>query len=232
MRTKYGIALLAGIGLAAMALLGGFANFVVLEGLVTPGDPARTAADVLDSEGLYRLGIASFCLVVVLDIVVAWALYRLFEPVDRAVSMLAAWFRVAYAAVFLTAIAQLVAALSPLTDAAAFGGFTEQQRQALALSRIDTFDAIWSAGLAVFGLHLVVVGSLALRSTWVPRLVGVLVCVAGAGYVVDSAAKVLVADPPFEVAAVTFVGEIALMLWLLVAARRHQSWTVPSESRL
>lgn len=242
MRTKYGheqtvpdgarsAALLAGLGLVAMALLGGFANFVVLEELVTRGDPARTAADVLDGEGLYRAGIAGFCLVVVLDVVVAWALYRLFEPVDRMVSMLSAWFRIAYAAVFLTAIGQLVAALQPLTEESAFAGFTEQQRHALALSRIDTFDAIWDAGLALFGLHLCVVAYLVIRSTWTPRLVGVLVFIAGAGYLVDAATAVLVADPPVELAAVTFVGEIVLMVWLLICARRLRRGSSPAPSR-
>lgn len=66
----------AGIGLLLMAALAGFGNFVAVEGLVTPGDAARTATDITASEGLFRFGIATLFAVVALDVVVAWALYR------------------------------------------------------------------------------------------------------------------------------------------------------------
>ncbi len=51
--------LTAGVGLLVMSLLGGFGNFGAIEALVTPGDAARTAADIAASATLFRLGIAS-----------------------------------------------------------------------------------------------------------------------------------------------------------------------------
>jgi hypothetical protein len=44
----------------------------------------------------------------VCDVVVAWALLRVFSPVSRDLSRLAAWFRLAYSAVFLVSLAQLI----------------------------------------------------------------------------------------------------------------------------
>lgn len=68
-----GASVTAGAGLLLMAALAGFGNFVAVEGLVTPGNAAQTAADIMSSEGLFRLGIASLFLVTALDVVVAWA---------------------------------------------------------------------------------------------------------------------------------------------------------------
>ena len=66
-------------------------------------------------EGTFRLGVLAWLLVVVLDVVVAWALYRVFRPVSPAVSMLTAVFRLVYTAVFLVAVGQLLRALDVLT---------------------------------------------------------------------------------------------------------------------
>lgn len=186
--------MVAGLGLLAMSVLAGFANFGVVEQVSTPDD-ASTA--------LFRVGVLALVLVVALDVLVAWALREFFAPVQHAVATLAAWFRLTYAAVFLVAIAELSAAVgSP---------------RALAL--IDEFRGVWDLGLVLFGVHLVLVGYLAHRSRNVPTVLGVLVAVAGLGYVVDGAATVLVADYSVNLAAVTFVGEVLLMLWLVVKAR-------------
>lgn len=92
-----------------MAVLAGVGFGVAVQGLVTPGDPARTAADVLAAEGPFRAGIVCLAGVVALDVVVAWALYRVLAPVDAGLPLLAAAFRLVYAAVFLVAIGHLAA---------------------------------------------------------------------------------------------------------------------------
>jgi len=212
-------ALVAGFGLLVMAVLAAGANFGAIQRLVTEGDATRTAKDVLASEGLFRLGIAALVVVVVLDIVVAWALWRFFAPVDTGVATLAAWLRLLYAAVFAVAIGQLLGALRMLGDAKYLTAFSIDQRHAEALLKIHSFQDIWHAGLALFGLHLVLIGYLAYKSSYVPRLLGVLVVIAGAGYLLDSFAGLLVANYSFSVAAVTAIGEVFLMLWLLVKGR-------------
>jgi hypothetical protein len=212
--------LVAGTALLVLAVLAGFANFVVVQGLVTEGDPARTAADILGSQGLFRLGVLSFYVVVVLDIVVAWGLYQFFAPAQRAASLVTAWFRIIYAGGFLVAAGYLATALEPLTSSS-YAGFTETQRHTLASSRIETFETIWSATLALFGIHLALLGYLMLRRQgWAARIIGVLLGVAGAGYLFNSTARLLLPNLDVDVASVTFVGEVALMVWLLVRGLR------------
>ena len=200
--------LTAGIALALIVVLAPFGVFGAVGGLVTPGDAGRTAQDILGSEGLFRWGIASLILVVILDVIVAAALFTVFEPVNRSVSTMAAWFRAAYAAVYLVAISQLVLALGLLGD------------PNQALRAVDAYDTIWHVGLNLFGVHLLLIGLLAYRSDFMPRIFGVLLVIAGLGYLVDGFGAVLVPGYALDVTRFTFVGEAALMFWLLIKGSR------------
>jgi hypothetical protein len=212
-------ALVAGVGLLVLAVLSAWANFGVVEALVTETDPATTARDILASESIFRIGTVALLLVAILDIVVAWALGAFFAPVHRGVSAVAAWLRAVYGGVFMIAIIQLAGALNVLEDIGTSTAFSTEQLQAEALGRIESFHLMWDAGLLIFGLHLVLLGYLAYRSTYVPRLLGVLLVVAGLGYLIDSFGMLLAPGSLPEVALYTFIGEALLLVWLLVKGR-------------
>ncbi|MGN9784695.1 DUF4386 domain-containing protein [Nonomuraea sp. ZG12] len=212
--TMRGPAMVAGLSLFAMAVLGGLANFGVLENVVTEGDAERTAQAIRDSEGLFRYAVLGLTLVAILDVIVAKALLDFFKPVHEGVATLAAWLRLAYAGVFLVAIGQLAGALPLAGDPWPAGAYTPEQFHAEALLKINGFHDLWHAGLTFFGLHLLLLGYLAYR--WA-RVVGVLLGIAGLGYLVDSFGAVLGHTP--DAAVFTFVGEVVLMLWLLVKGR-------------
>ena len=204
--------LIGGIALLLLAVLAGLANFGVVEALVTPGDAARTAKDLIDSEALFRSGIAGLIIVVILDIVVACSLLAVFESVNRSVAIMAAVFRIAYATVFLVAISQLVSALALLGDADE------------ALQAVGQFHTIWDASYALFGVHLALIGYLVYRSGFAPRLIGVLLVLAGLGYLVDEIGSVLVSGYALEISRFSFVGEAVLIFWLLIkGVRLHGS---------
>ena len=219
-RTLRTAARVAGAALLLTAITGAVGNVVVVQGLVTPGDAAATAGDIMASDGLFRLGLVALYLAVVCDVVVAWALLRVFTPVSRDLSRLAAWFRLAYSAVFLVSLAHL-AGIPGLLGAPAYAeAFTTEQREAQVLLAFDTFTDVWFAGLVLFGVHLALVGYLAYRSGFVPRLIGVLLVVAGAGYAFDSFVSLFSEGTPFTVSAITFLGELLLALWLLLRGHR------------
>ena len=142
-----------------------------------------------------------------------------FEPVDRGLSRLAAWFRLGYAAIFAVAIGQLVGVPLLLGNDQYLTTFSIEQRRTQALVAVQSFQNIWHVGLALFGIHLILIGYLAYRSGYVPRILGALLVIAGCGYVFDTFGALLVADYSLNVAAVTFIGEAALMLWLLIKGR-------------
>jgi hypothetical protein len=212
-------ALVAGVGILVMAVLAGAANFGAIQGLITKGDATTTAKDILASEGLFRLGIVALVVVVILDVVVAWALLTFFEPVHKGLATLAAWLRLSYAAIFAVAISQLVGVLHLLSNGQYLTTFSMDQRRTEALLKIQSFQDTWDVSLVLFGLHLVLIGYLAYKSGYVPRILGVLLVVAGLGYLVDSFSGLLAASYSVSVAAFTFIGEPLLMLWLLVKGR-------------
>jgi hypothetical protein len=204
-------ALLAGLGLLVMALLAGVGNFVAIQPVIVVGDAARTAENIAAGTAVFRLGILALLVVAVLDIVVAWALRTLFAPVAADLASLVAWLRVGYAAVFVAAIGHLLAAVRAAEDPASAPG---------ALDQLLAFTDLWNLALVVFGLHLMLLGVLAWRSELAPRVIAVLVAVAGTGYLVDGVMVVLLAAPPVGLAQFAFVGEVTFLGWLLVHARR------------
>jgi hypothetical protein len=140
----------AGIALLLVALLGGFGYLAVVDRLLVVDDAVRTAANLAASETLFRLAIASLLVTAVLDVVVAWALFTVFEPVSSRLSTVAATFRVAYAGISVVAIAQLTGVLRLLPQA--------EELSAQGLSGIHAFEDIYSAGLVLFGFHLMLLG--------------------------------------------------------------------------
>ena len=102
------VALIAALGLLGMAVLAPLALFGVLGTLVDTGNPTATVANIVESEGSFRLAIAAFLVVAFLDVLVAWALYVLLRPVNATWAMLVGWLRLAAAAASLSALANLL----------------------------------------------------------------------------------------------------------------------------
>lgn len=200
--------LVAGVAGAAMAVVAPIANFGLIRPLVTAGDPARTAHDISASAPLFLGAIVGLLVVILLDLVVAGALYALFRPVSRRLSNVAAWLRVVFAGVFAVAVAQLAYAL------------TQTENPEVALQAAESFNTIWVTGLGLFGVHLLVTGYLAFRSGFVPRVFGVLLAIAGAGYIADAIGLQLVPHFTPMFGALLFVGEPAMILWELLRGRR------------
>jgi hypothetical protein len=209
----------AGVALLLMSVVAIFGNVVVVDGLVTEGNATQTAADIMASAGLFRLGIASLVVVVALDVVVAWALYRVFSPVNKSLSMLAMALRLVYSGVLMVAIGQLLGVVRLLSDDGYRAVFGADQTNAQAMVGITAFNDIWYVGQLLFGLHLLLIGYLAYRSGYVPRLLGALIAISGLGYAADSLGAVLSQGSWTDISAFTFIGEFLLALWLLIRAR-------------
>lgn len=207
-KSQRSASLVAGIALALMAVLAGFGVFGAIQPLITPGDAEATAAAILASELMFRLGIASLILVTVLDVIVSAALFTLFESVNRGLSMMAAWFRLAYTAVYLIAILQLSIAATLVGEPAE------------ALRAIEAFYTIWYVGLIFFAAHLFLIGYLAFISAFMAKIFGILLVLAGVGYAVDGFGVVLIPGFTTFLGGFLFVGEVVLIFWLLIKGRR------------
>ena len=214
------VALIAGVGLLIIALLTPFAQFGVLRALVVPADATATVNNITASEGLFRSGIAALLIVIMMDVVVAWALYALLRPVNRTLALLVGWLRLVYATVFGYALVNLLD-VTQLVGGAERSALQGEQLQAQVMSSIASLDNGWvGIALAIFGLHLLGDGYLLFRSAHFPRFLGVLVVVAGCGYLADSFTRILVPDFTFTFSLFTFVGEALLIFWLFWRATK------------
>jgi hypothetical protein len=221
-----GSARLAGVLYLAIIVFGIFAEVVVRSRLIEFDDATATAANILDSERLFRAGFAADLVVFLCDVALAVVLYLLFRPVSRTLSMLAAVFRLTQTAIIGLNLLSMFVALLILTRADYLGEFTTSQSEALALLFLDAHRYGYILGLTFFGVSTLIIAYLVLRSGCMPKALGMLLGLAGAGYIIDSAAFFLV--PGYEggasplILAPALVGEVWFALWLLIRGYKLQ----------
>jgi hypothetical protein len=168
------------------------------------------------NESLMRLGIMAFLVVIILDVLVAWALYGAFKPVNTSVSGLMALSRLVFATIFAVAVGNLISAVDLVTDPSYLATSDAGQLHTQMMVSLDAFSSTWSISLAFFGIHLALAGYLALTSGYMPKALGIVLVIAGLGYAFDTFAGLLAPDYEPTAAMFTFVGEVALFLWLLI----------------
>lgn len=148
-------------------------------------------------------------------------LYDLLKPVSRTVSLLAALFSLAGCAIGAAITVGLIAPLVFLSGAPALSAFRPEQLQARAYASLRLHSEGYNIGMVNFGIYCSLLGYLVFRSDFFPRFLGVLLALAGAGWLLDSFATLLSPalaghlDPYIMIPG--FLGETGLMLWLLFA---------------
>ncbi len=217
--------IIAGIGYVSLFILAVFANFMVKEGLIIPGNISATAGNILEHETLFRGGMVSFLLVFLIDVFVAWGLYVLFRPVQADLSLLAAWLRIVYTVFLGVALVFYFQALQYLGGGMEVLGRSAQEAHAVV--SLDSFNSVWLIGLTAFGLHLVVLGGMIVKSKAAPRVLGIILITAGTAYVLDTAAHTVLADYRSIAGIMTAIVAIPSVLaegwfgiWLLVRGGR------------
>ena len=221
-RSRRRAARFAGLSYVALFVLAFFANFFVRERLVVGGDAAATFANIAESQTLFRVGLLAFGVIFLLDVAVAGALHVVFESVSRHVSLVAAWFRLVYTAFLGVAAIFFFTALELVGGAEHLAAFTQGAIEGHVTLAVNAFNYTWLIGLAAFGVHLVLIGYLMVRSGAVSRVLAAILAVAGAAYVIDTTAYTLLSNySDFDgvllaiVAVPSVVAEFAFAVWLL-----------------
>jgi hypothetical protein len=196
---------------------------VILGSLVVAGNAAATATNILGHEQLFWLGFASSLAGVAFHI--AWALlfYELFKPVNRSVSFLALCVILVGCAMQALSSLLYLAPLLVLQGGSALSALTPHQLQALALVFLKLNAQAYDIYLVFFGLWCVLIGSLIFRSTFLPRILGVLLVIDGLGwmlYLLPPLAQQLF--PLIAVAA--GLAEFPLEIWLIVVGVNAERW--------
>jgi hypothetical protein len=203
---------------------------IILGKLVVAGNAASTASNILGHERLFWLGFASSLIGVVSHLAWAFLFYELFKVVNRRLSLFAVFVILVGCAVQALTCLLYIAPLPILEGLSSFSTFTPPQLQGLALMSLKLNGYAFNIYLVFFGLWCALIGFLIFRSNFMPRVLGVLLAIAGLGwmmYLVPPVATRLF--NPYIVTA-SAVGEIPLELWLLVFAVNEQRWKVQASA--
>jgi hypothetical protein len=192
----------------------------ILGGVLTPG----TATAILAHQSMFRLGFAVSAVSVALYITVVALFYSLFKPVNRHVALLAAF--LGLVGCFIQAFASVfqVAPIVLLGDRTYSGAFSHAQLTGLAQVFLELDAQANFIAVVFFGLFDIAIGYLVFRSTFLPRALGVLMAIAGVGWLAFL-------SPPFAnsiqvfIEVPGFLAELALMLWLLARGVDRRRWT-------
>ena len=196
----------------------------IVPGMVLVGrDATATANNILANENLYRLGIVSALVAVILHLAWGLLLNDLLRVVNATVARFSVFVLLVGAAMQAVAGMLLLVPLLFLRGGDSLAAFSQDQLNALALVFLKLNAQANDIFLAFFGVWLVLIGYLIFRSTFLPRLIGVGLMLEGLGW----AAFV---SPPLGAALFTvtalfgIVGELPLGLWLLVRGVDPDRW--------
>jgi hypothetical protein len=192
--------------------------------LIVRGDAAATAARVTTSAWLLRLGMAGELISSILFILLVLTLYRLFKGVDRGLASLMVILVLVSIPISFVNVLSEIAALTLLSRADLLSVFDKPQLDALA----SMFLGLHGQGLVVvsifWGLWLLPLGVLVMRSGFAPRVIGVLLIPAGLAYVIASATSILLPSLATVVSGIAPIfeglGEVPMLLWLLITGLR------------
>jgi hypothetical protein len=201
-----------------------FGSMFVLGKLVVDGDAAATAARIVAHEPLFRLGFAAGLISVACSVALTLLFYDLFKPVNRSLSLLAAFFHLVGLAIAAFSSLLQLAPLVVLGGGHYLSVFKVEQLQALAYVSLKLSGLAYDAFLVFFGFYCVLIGCLIFRSTFLPRIVGVLMAFAGLGWLTFLSPPLAHRLFSYILAPASAVGEGSLMLWLLVVGVNAQRW--------
>lgn len=203
----------------------------VLGALVSPstgpagpsGDATAAANAIVGHEAQYELGVALGLVSTVFYVGLAGLFYQMFRPVSRNLSLLVVLFSLVGCAITAVGTVLQLAPLNILSGGSYLSAFNDQQLRALSLLSLNLSVEAGRVALVFFGVFQLFLGYLIYRSTFLPRIIGVLIAVAGVGWLTFL-------SPPLANYLLTvlevfgFAAEASLMLWLLVKGVNVQRW--------
>ena len=209
-----------------IVVLAPFSMLYIPNTLIVPGDAAATASNIMTSQGLFRAGMVSDSIVFLIEIILTVLLYTLVKPVNKTLSLVAAFSRLAMTVI------QGINLLNHFIVLLLLGGtgylvvFSPDQLQALVLLFLNAHESVVLIWGLFFGLHLLVFGYLVYRSGYFPKFLGILLFIVALTYLFQDFGNMLF--PQFKalftaVDSLAFL-EIAFPLWLLIKGVNVEQW--------
>jgi hypothetical protein len=209
-------------------VFGLFAEGFVNDKLIVSGDAAATARNIMAAPMLWKLSVAGNLIVPVCAVAQTWIYYLLLRPVSKSLVLLSVFFSLVSLSVEAVSKLFLLVVVPTLGNAAYLHAFEPQQLQALAYLALKSHDIAFNIALIFFGCACLVDGYLIFKSRYLPRLVGILLQIAGVCYLVACFASLFApAVANLLIPAILIpplIGESGMCLWLLIKGVNVTKW--------
>ena len=205
---------LTGIFYLAAILGGVFAQGFVAERLINFGNAATTASNILANETLFRSGFTVYLLEMTAQIVMTLLFYYLLKPVSRSGALVATVLGLTGAVIKTVARIFFIAPLFVLHKGNALSGYNPEQLNSLSLVLLRINDEGAAIALAFFGPSTFIQGWLMLKSTFIPKWIGVLAIAGGVAW--TSFYWPPLGRSMFNISAIIgLAGSLATIVWLI-----------------
>lgn len=220
------IARIAGLLTMLIVILAPFSMIYVPTTLIVPDNAATTAANIMTSQGLFRLGMASDLLVVLIEVALTALLYVLIKPVNKTLALVATFARLAMTILQAINLFNLFLVLLLLNGSNYIGAFTPTQINALVMLFLNAHESVVIIWGLLFSLHLLIFGYLTYQSGYLPKIIGILLIIVGLNYLISNFGTILL--PQYKalftsLAAISFI-EVAFPLWLVIKGVNLAQW--------
>lgn len=216
---------LAGLWYVIFGITGAYGLMYVPGQIIVLGDPVATGNNILANEFLFRTGIAALLLSGITFIIGAFVFYKLLKHINEHQAKLMVAFVVVYTSIIFILETFSITALMILKGQV-LKTLEPEQQQILVMVLIKAHGYGLSLLEVFMGLWLLPLGQLVYKSGFIPRIIGVLLLFAGAGYTIDSFAFVLFPQYRAFTNPLAFIfsgiGEGSIVLWLLIKGVRVQ----------
>ena len=209
MKNQRRIAIITGISLTLMALIAIFSIGYAYTQFDNPEQSEFLKDNILQNRGLYQSMLFGILVIIILDFIVSYTLYKYFEEDHQKMSMVSGIIRAIYTLIFVIATYYLTKNLN-----------TNELTNQIASSNYQQFQTIWNSGLVVFGFHIILIGWLMNLHRKIPKILWYITLVAGISYVITSSLKVVIPDSEMVktlimvLALPMTIGELGLAIWL------------------
>jgi hypothetical protein len=204
-------------------LTGLFAQGFVSRSLIVDGDAVATATNILAHKSLFQLGFAVYLVEMACQVAITALFYDLLKPAGRSVSLVAAFLGLAGSIIKTFSRVFFILPLFVLGGAHSLSVFSVEQLRALALLFLKVNDRGAGMALVFFGFYALLTGYLIIRSTFLPRVLGLLSVVGGLGWLTFLYLPLGHLAFPY-VAIFALLGAASLIVWLLVFGVNEQRW--------
>jgi hypothetical protein len=195
-------AIFSGVGFLLMFLIA-FTGMPLYQNLIVQGDAATTVNNIMANLLQFRIGVASYLIVLILDVVVAVGLYLVLKQVNKNLALLQMWLRLIYTAIALISLLALV------------------------LLFINAYSYGQLIAYAFFIPHVFVLGYSVFKSGYIPRIIGILLIIASFCYVILLYGVFLLPQNWLEASSLivillAIIGELSIGIGLLWKGLRNE----------